>query len=653
MQSASPYATLTPGSALTSSSYGSRAGGLEYAPYSNPFYDVSSTYMPTNIKQTFHWCEYLFMMDPLVHAALTKMAAYPITDLEYHSDSEKVNELYKEIFDQSLKIQEHLVGCNQDFFTYGNSFTSIYYPLRKQLTCPDCSHQVFADRIVTSWVNYSFRYNCPKCKSWVKGRVKDKYIPSRESIRLVRWNPRYMDIAYNPATGHSSYTYTPDPQLANGITLGKPEYVLTTPQVFIEAVKKGRKVNFFPNSIFHMKRIGISRTDSGWGVPSVSSVLKYAFYYRVLQKAQEAIALEHIVPARVIFPQLVSRTSDPTTALNLREWTEHVQTQLAHWRKDNNHIMTIPYPLGYQTIGGQGKALLVHNDLKMAAEFILVGLGCPPEFVFGGMNWSGSNVSLRTMENMFLDLQRGSARLVDFVSKGVRAFLRIPYNEISFKEFKMADDLQRAAFDLQLANARYISKATMLQGRDYNYKTEREKIRAELEEERDIQEQAAVQQAEAQGEAGLVSATYQIEQQDLLREAQMAAQQGQMQQMPQQGQMQQGPQQIPQQGYQQAPPTSVEVQQLPLQQTPQQTVGYGELPRYTSEADSQKVGQARDIARYLITFNPAERQKQLSDLRMNQPELYPMIMQHLTSMQVERVGGSPEVLPSRSATPQV
>ena len=97
-------------------------------------------------------------------------------------------------------------------------------------------------------------------------------------------------------------------------------------------------------------------------------MLKDAFYLQLMKKAQEAILLEHIVPLRVMFPQAASGTTDPFTTVNLVDWKEQVSAEIARWRYDHNYIPVLPLPIGNQSIGGDGKALLMSNEMRMQQE---------------------------------------------------------------------------------------------------------------------------------------------------------------------------------------------------------------------------------------------------------------------------------------------
>jgi intein/homing endonuclease len=133
---------------------------------------------------------------------------------------------------------------------------------------------------------------------------------SIRDIRLIRWNPEYITVQHNDATAEERFYYSIPPQMANDIRMAKRHIVERVPQVFIEALRQNKALLFSRDNIYHMKRPTIAQKDKGWGMPMILPVLKDVFYLQVLRKAQEAIAVEHIVPLRLLFPQTSSSSAD-------------------------------------------------------------------------------------------------------------------------------------------------------------------------------------------------------------------------------------------------------------------------------------------------------------------------------------------------------
>ncbi|NIN93644.1 MAG: hypothetical protein GTN93_01115, partial [Anaerolineae bacterium] len=102
----------------------------------------------------------------------------------------------------------------------------------------------------------------------------------------------------------------------------------------------------------------------GWGKPLIIHSMGRMFYLYVLRRAQEAIALQRILPLEFIFPQ-GNQSQDPYQHVNLRQWAGTVQDEIRKWRQDPNYISVVPVPLGFERLGGDGRALLLGPEIEI------------------------------------------------------------------------------------------------------------------------------------------------------------------------------------------------------------------------------------------------------------------------------------------------
>ncbi len=588
--------------------------------YPSPFFDVASNYLPRTLKETFEWCLYYQLTNPIINSVTSKLSTYPITDMVYEDDNPGVTAALREVLEDSLGLREFLVETNLDRYTYGNSFASVSFPIKKMLKCRQCGAEDSATRKSYVWKNYSFSISCDSCGYSGPAEVRDEPIKSPKKIKLIRWNPKHITIKTNEVTGDVAYFYEMPRLLRNGILLGKPEIVETVPQAFITACKKNKAIRIDSSKIYHSKRASVSRDpgDSGWGTPLILPVLKDIFFLQVLRKSQEAVAMEHIVPMRVLFPQVTTDGSNPYQHINLKDWQKEVTDQIGKWRRDINHMPVMPVPIGSQVIGGQGRSYLLHQEIRIYSEQIIAGMGVPTGFFYGEAMYSGASVNLRALENEFLGNRDDMLRLVNFVRDQVCLFLDLPKAKLSFKPFKMADDLQKAMFDFQLVSANMLSKKTFMQARDYDYDSEREMIEDELKDLNKDQSEQMKTQAEAQGEGTLISTKYQIKAQEMMGEAQMQAQQ----------------QQGAPEGGQQDP-----------SQPPAEALG-GQSQVTTSPAMAPVSEQAQQLASQLEGLDRVEKYKALTSLRRSNPELYMIVNEALNNQRVAQGRSGLKPLPS-------
>lgn len=500
---------------------GSLSQGVNYP---SPFFDVAHTYLPTTVKQLFKYCRYYFLTNPLVNATVFKLAEYPVTDIIIDHENPVVKRRWMEYYHDHLRYRAFQVESGLDYFCYGNGLNSMSFPFQKYLTCQTCKWTERADKTKRFWTftNLEFRLQCPKCGQTGPAVAYDHYYRNASGIRLLRWNVEDVEINYNDITGESTYFYTIPGPLRNDILIGKKDTVKSVPQIFIQAIKQRKGVVFSKDNLFHLKRPTLAWQDRGWGTPLILPVLKDTFYLQIMKKAQEAVLLEHIVPLRLIFPQAASGTSDPFTTINLVDWRDQVAAEIARWRYDNNYIPIMPLPLGQQSVGGDGRALLLFNEMQSLSEHIIMGMGVPREFLMGGMSYAGTNVSMRMLENAFLSYVGRHRLMARWVMKMVAHFMGWPEANVRFKPFKMADDLQRKAYLFQLNQAGKVSDQTLLADADLEQEEEDEIMIRETDKRLEATKKQQLATAEVQGEAQVIM----MKQQAKAQEAMAAAQQG-------------------------------------------------------------------------------------------------------------------------------
>ena len=289
--------------------------------YPNPFFDIASTYIPPTMKLLFQYTKYFYYANSTISPIIYKLSEYPITNIIYEKPKggEDVNdntkELWRRLMEDNLHIQRLQIEINLDYYIYGNAFLSIVYPFIRNLECPACQKKFIIGKVQWKWKNFKFLGNCPGCKrERVEFKVVDIPIKNRSLISLARWNPLNIDIDYNALTGKSTYIYHIIGKDRKAIMLGKKDYLESTPWLFIEAVKDNRDIILEPSNLFHFRRPTISDADMGWGMPVVMPVIKDAYYSQILRKGQEAIANEHIVPLRILFPPANADVSPYVTA---------------------------------------------------------------------------------------------------------------------------------------------------------------------------------------------------------------------------------------------------------------------------------------------------------------------------------------------------
>ncbi len=494
--------------------------GRRYQPFSNPFFDLASTYTPPTVKSLFSFCRHYFLSHGVINAIHTKAAEYPVTDLILSHKDRPVKDRWEELLNGAMNYRVHQFEANLDFFVYGNAFLSPSLPFTKVLRCRACNHDHNALQTRANW-RYSaqgFWLSCSKCGQTDYAKARDDYYPRLCDMSITRWNPELVNTFYNESTGRTDYTLDFSQEFKNGITIGRKDLVATTPQAILEAVKAQKTLVFDSGSVFHMRRPGLSGM-ARWGIPLMMPVLKDAFFMQIMKKAQEAVLTVHLVPQVFLFPQPATSGADPFTTVSLSEWRDHIRRELARQRADPGYYGILPFPLGHQTIGEHGKSLLLMPEIQTMAEHICVGMGFPVDLIFGNGTYAGSSVNMRMLENFFLSNMHGHVRLIHWLLKHFGSFLNWPIPDARFKAFRMADDLQRSALMLQLAQLDLVSENTLLSQLDLKVEDETQLRTSELMIKGEAAKRKAELMAEVQGASQVMAAKYQAQAQGAMQAA--------------------------------------------------------------------------------------------------------------------------------------
>lgn len=270
--------------------------GRKYQAFSNPFFDLASTYTPPTIKGVFAYCRHFHLTHGVINAIITKASEYPITDLLLSHKDMSVKSRWDELINGVLNYRVHQFETNLEYHVFGNAFISPSLPFTKVLKCSSCGadHNALPSRANWRYSARGFWLSCSKCGQTGYAKVRDDYYPRLSDMSLVRWNPELVNIYYNEATGHVDYTLDFSAEFKNGVMLGRKDLVATTPQAILEAVNSLKTLVFDNNAVFHMRRPGLSGMNR-WGIPMMLPVLKDAFFMQVMKKAQECVSPDTLI----------------------------------------------------------------------------------------------------------------------------------------------------------------------------------------------------------------------------------------------------------------------------------------------------------------------------------------------------------------------
>jgi hypothetical protein len=166
-----------------------------------------------------------------------------------------------------------------------------------------------------------------------------------------------------------------------------------------------------------------------------------------------------------------------------------------------------------QNFSGDARLLMITPEIKATEDTIITGMGIIPEIIRGGASWSGSNVSLRVVENTFINHRTDIQSLLDFIVKNVANYMGIPSIKIKMADFKMADDLDKKRLMVSLASdqqgsSAILSKPSIMRELGLDPDKEYKEIQNDLKKRLELQVQEAEGIAEAQGAAAVINSLY-------------------------------------------------------------------------------------------------------------------------------------------------
>jgi hypothetical protein len=481
--------------------------------FPDPFCDVASLSMPESIQTALRWCEYIMNANGVYRQAVDRVVSYFITDIEVQDLGENTigreeKEKFRLFFDETLGIKNVLHTVAMDYMTYGNSFTSLLIPFRRYLSCGNCHLEMPLKKVHSTeqcnfkWENFEFHATCPNCKQTSKWRHIDRRSGGEADIKVKRWSPHEIDILWDPYSDENLYVWKIPEDYRNLIKAGHLHYLEHASWEVIQAIKDGKNLMFDRGVIFHLKEAALAgMRNRGWGISRILTNFRQAWYVQILQRYNEAIALDYVVPFRVITPAPKGgdpSSGDPVHTINLSSFSARVQAMIRARRSDPARWNVLPFPVTYQALGGDASQLAPRDLIDQGQETLLKCIGMPIELFNGTLQLQAAPAALRLFEANWGHLPHNLNLFLNNLAETISRAMSWEPAAVKLQRVTHADDLNRQMAKLQLMQGAQISKTTGLAsvGLDYEEETKRmlEEERIYAEEQRRMQEE--MQQAE-------------------------------------------------------------------------------------------------------------------------------------------------------------
>lgn len=476
--------------------------------FPDPFCDIASLSMPESIQTALRWSEYVMNANGPYRQAVDRVVSYFITDIEIQDTNQndvgrEEKEKFRLFLEDTLSIKNVLHSVAMDYMTYGNSFTSILVPFRRYLSCKKCGLEMPLERVHNTtqcnfkWQNFQFIATCPSCKYTGQWKHIDRRSGDADKITIKRWSPHEIDILWDPYTGECSYVWKIPAEYRELIKAGHLHHLERASWEVIEAIKADKNLMFDPNIVYHLKEDPLAgMRNRGWGISRILTNFRQAWYVQILHRYNEAIALDYVVPFRVITPAPRggdAQSSDPVHTINLSSFSSRVQAMIRARRTDPARWNVLPFPVNYQALGGDATQLAPKDLMDQALETLLKCIGMPVELFNGTLQLQAAPAALRLFEANWSHLPHNLNKFLESLAADIARIMSWEPVKVKLQRVTHADDLNRQMAKLQLMQGQQISKSTGLKSVGIDYE---EEVRRMLEEERIYAEQQQKMQKE-------------------------------------------------------------------------------------------------------------------------------------------------------------
>jgi hypothetical protein len=407
-----------------------------------------------------------------------------------------------------VEMETHTFVVEQAILTsncYGNSFASVIVPFRRYLMCkkPGCGSLFPLKEVVKKkphfhfeWQNFTFVATCPKCKQRGPWKIIDKPDDKEKKIRIKRWSPHEIELLHDPYTDEVNYLWRIPEDYKKLVKDGNLFHLERASEQVLAAIQKNQMFRFNPDVLFHMKEPTLAGIrNRGWGIPRIISNFRQIYYVQVLRRFNEAIALDYVIPFRLITPQPRQGGGggggvpmmDPLMMFNGGDFKGQVQQMIRKRRRDPAGWHVLPYPVQYQILGGDANNLAPRDLMDQGMETLLNDAGTPVELYKGSLQLQSAPVALRLFESTWHHLVHDTNMFLQWMVTQISQIMSWEAVEAKLKRVTIADDMNKQMAALQLMMGQQLSGRSGLGAIGYDWDTEQKRLAEEARKQQEIQ----------------------------------------------------------------------------------------------------------------------------------------------------------------------
>lgn len=488
--------------------------------FADPFNDYATTQMPTTMRSALWWSEYIWQVQGTYRMAMERIVSYFLTDIELGGEAgDDEKKKYKEFLNNQLYVMNFMGQVLRDRLCYGNAFASVIVPFRRYLQCPKTG-DLYPLKVV--YHNFDFVFNdkfefvatCPKTGWRGAWQVIDKPREESDHLILKRWSPHEIELLHDPYTDEVAYLWRIPEYYKRMIKDGNLFHLERASKQVLKAIKDNQLFRFNNDAIFHMKESTLAGIrNMGWGLPRSLVNYRQIWYVQVLRRQNEAVALDYIIPFRLITPGNSSGTGaggiathDPMSIYAAGDFRSQIRGMLSRRRRDPAGWQMLPFPVNYQMLGADAQQLAPTEMIKYGYETLLNETGAPVEFYNGSLSLQAAPVALRLFESTHRQIVTDANAFLQWMVNAISRIMSWELVDCSLTRVTIADDLQKQMSALQLMMGQQLSGTSGLAAIGYDWETEQKRIADEARKQQELQarqqeemEQAGFAQQVAKG----------------------------------------------------------------------------------------------------------------------------------------------------------
>lgn len=438
------------------------------------FRTLSDRDKPENLQGAFEICKHLSKWSTVHKAYVVTMSTFPVTQFKVLANSpssdsvtEAANTRHEQpdsrvdpavrrvqrLFDRHWRVRKFAQKLGRSYWTYNNAPVTISFPFIKRLTCKNCGHAEAASGATWTIEGGKFKLTCSKCSHVGIADANDHWTDQAEGVRPVLLDVPRTTVLENELTGQQDVYYRISQSTIDRVrdnNYADREFIISLPQPYLEAAfksglsgdQKDAIVKIRSDLFYLMQTPALPEEDHGMSFPDMTASFPEFWLRSLFRKAQESLASDFIIPARAVYPEASRTSGNLFEMVNVSSYLQILRKELQMQKRDPNYTMALPFPIGQQTLGGEMKPLSVAQDIRILMESECAALTTPLEFIFGGLSYSGSNVSIKQQESKIEDFREELQHFSEWFYETVSKHIPLPRVTIEQTPFRMGEDLQ-------------------------------------------------------------------------------------------------------------------------------------------------------------------------------------------------------------------